>query len=275
MIFVIINITLPAIILNGFFQLASDPQLINQMIIIFFFSVIFGLVGMVVAYGLSRGLKVSDRKAREISLLSAFGNTALVGIPLCAALYGARGAVFAAVFDAGMCVVLWTVGIMFLQGHNKISLANIRKALSTPVIAVIIGFTMTLADIQPHFMIQDIVGTVSGAAIPLAMFYIGMLMTTMIKERVVIDYKLTAMPIFFKLLLFPLLGIIFLMIFPMHEYVTQIVLIQMAVPAIITAPIIMALYKRDENLAVLATVGSTLLALVSISIIIYIGSVLL
>ena len=130
LIFTIINIALPAIILNGFFQVEMNDSLINQMMIIFLFSISFIIIGLIIGWLFSKLIGLNPLKARETAFLSTFGNTGLIGIPLCASLFGAKGAVFAAVFDAGMSLMLWTVGILFIQGKRKVTLQNVKSMLS-------------------------------------------------------------------------------------------------------------------------------------------------
>ena len=122
LIFVIINITLPALILNGFLQLTIDNTLMKEIAIVFIFSVAFNVIGLLCGWSFAKMIGLPSVKARETGFLSIFGNTGLIGIPLCAALFGPKGAVLAAVFDAGMSLTLWTVGVLFIQGKLNITL---------------------------------------------------------------------------------------------------------------------------------------------------------
>ena len=217
LIFVIINIALPAIILNGFFQVEINDSLLKQMIIIFVFSICFIIFGLITGWFFSKLIGLEPLKTRETAFLSTFGNTGLIGIPLCASIFGAKGAVFAAVFDAGMSLMLWTVGILFIQGKKKVTLQNFISMISAPNIAVFIGLTIVLLKIDPGYFIKDVAATLAGVASPLAMIYIGMLTMTIIKEKRRISAKLVSIPVSFKLLVFPLIGIFILSLLPIHE----------------------------------------------------------
>ena len=64
-------------------------------------------------------------KARKMAILAGIGNTGFIGIPLCAQIFGPTGGLLAAIFDAGLDVVVFTLVIMFLQqGEKFISFAN-------------------------------------------------------------------------------------------------------------------------------------------------------
>lgn len=275
LILVIINIALPAIILNGFFQVKITDSLIKQMMIIFLFSISFIVIGLIIGWLFSKLIGLKPLKARETAFLSTFGNTGLIGIPLCASLFGAKGAVFAAVFDAGMSLMLWTVGILFIQGTSKVTLKSLKSMLSAPNIAVLIGLILTLLKWDPHFFIKDTASTISGIASPLAMFYIGMLVMTIIKEKRRVSAKLVSIPVSFKLLILPLVGILVLLFLPLSRDVEQILLIELAMPSVTTASVIFALHRADEDYAVMHTLFTNLLCLITIPIIVVLGGMFL
>ncbi|MFK9094303.1 AEC family transporter [Bacillus salipaludis] len=64
-------------------------------------------------------------KKREIALLSGLRNTGFIGIPLCAALIGPEGALFAAIFDAGVDITIWTVGVLIIQQNRRFTFQSL------------------------------------------------------------------------------------------------------------------------------------------------------
>lgn len=275
LIFIIINIALPAIILNGFFQVKIDDRLIEQMLIIFVFSVGFILFALLFGWLLGKVFRLKSNKARETAFLSSFGNTGLIGIPVCASIFGAKGAVFAAVFDAGMCIMLWSVGVLLIQEDRKIGIRNLKSALTAPMIAVFIGFILILLRVDPGYFIKDISASLAGIASPLAMIYIGMLTVTIYKEKRNVSLKLLSLPIALKIFIFPLVGILVLALLPFPNDLEQILLIEMAMPSVTTASIIFALYKADESYAVMHTLFTNLLVLGTLPIVLIIGGIFL
>ncbi|MGG1267921.1 hypothetical protein [Brevibacillus laterosporus] len=83
---IIINVAVPCIILNGIFHTQLNQQLLNHIFLIFF--------------------------------IAGLGNTGFIGLPLCVGLFGPTGGLLAAIYDAGLDLVLWTVGVMVLKGKN-------------------------------------------------------------------------------------------------------------------------------------------------------------
>lgn len=275
LIYVIINIALPAIIINGFFQVEIDNALLHQIVLIFIFSLCFNILGLAIGWGFSKSIGLEALKARETAFLSTFGNCGPIGIPLCAALFGAKGAIFAAVFDAGMSLMLWTVGTLFIQGKTKITLKNFKSMISAPNIAVTIGLIFTFLKIDSGSFVKDVTSSVGAIASPLAMIFIGMLVMTIIKEKRKVPAKLVAIPVSFKLIIFPILGILVLAFLPLAPEIEQVLLVEMAMPAVTSASVILALYNADENYGVMHTLVSNVIVLFSLPVIVILGGILL
>jgi len=274
MVFVIINVALPAIILNGFFQVRIEESLMKQVVIIFTFSLAFNIIGLGIGWLFSRMIGLAPLKARETAFLSIFGNTGLIGIPLCASVFGAKGAVFAAIFDAGMSLTLWTIGVLFIQGNKDFSFKNIISMVSAPNVAVLVGLVCIFLDLNPGHLIKEVTASLAGAASPLAMFYIGMLTMTIMKEKRRVSAKIVAIPVTFKLLIFPLLGILVLSFLQISQEIEQLLIVEMAMPSIASASVILALYHADEDYGVMHTLVTSILALVSIPLVVFLGEML-
>ncbi|WP_338450012.1 AEC family transporter [Niallia oryzisoli] len=275
LIFVIINIALPAIILSGFFKVEIDNSLLHQIVIIFIFSLCFNILALFAGWAFSKSIGLEALKARETAFLSTFGNSGPIGIPLCASLFGAKGAVYAAVFDAGMSLTLWTIGTLFVQGKTKVTVKNFKSMITAPNIAVTIGMIFTFFRIDPGSFVKDVTSSLGAVASPLAMIYIGMLVMTIIKEKRTVPAKLVAIPVSFKLIVFPVIGILALTLLPIAADVEQVLLIEMAMPAVTVASVILALYNADENYGVMHTLLSNLIVLVSLPVIVLLGGMLL
>ncbi|WP_110926467.1 AEC family transporter [Bacillus massiliglaciei] len=275
LIFLLINLALPAIILNGFFQIEITDELMKQMIFVFLFSISFNAAGLLLAWGVSRGIGLGALKARETAFLSAFGNTGLIGIPLCASIFGAKGAVLAAVFDAGMSLTLWTLGVLFIQGSKEISAKNMKAMISAPNAAVFIGLIVTVFKLDMVFFVKDVTASVSAIASPLAMFYIGMLTMTIIKEKRKVPAKLIMMPLSLKLIAFPILGILVISAMNLPADMGQLMMIEMAMPTVTSASVIFGLYQADEDYGVMQTLVTNLAVLVTVPVIVLLGGLLL
>lgn len=275
LIMLIINVVVPALILHAFLQLSIDNQLLMQILMTFVFSVLFNLISLFAALGIAKAFFKQTVKARETAFLSALGNTALIGIPLCATLFGPKGAILAAVFDAGMALILWSLGVMLIQQKGSIGFRTFKSMFNMPLLAILIGFLMAFLKISPPHFVKDVADTVGYAATPLAMFYIGMLIMSIVKQKRKISPSRLALPIALKLVVFPIASYLFLMHLSLNETIENILLIQVTMPTLSTAPIVMAMNHADDELGAVTALSSTVLSLVSIPMLVYIGKILI
>lgn len=275
MVQLIINIALPSIIFNGFIQIDVTSELIMQLGLMFMVASLFILFCMLAGWFIARQFPSMYNKAKEVAFLSSIGNSGLIGIPLCAALFGPIGAVFASVYDAGTTILLFTLGIMMLQGQKKITLRQLKSLVNLPLIAVVMGTLVILFKIELNPFIKDVSQTLANTASPLALIYIGMAILPIIKTRKKVQVFKIALPVGLKLLIFPLITIVFFMFVPLPIHVLQVLLVQVSLPTITTASVILALYGADEEMGVFSSVFSIILSLLTIPLIIYIGRLLL
>lgn len=89
-------------------------------------------------------------------MLSGLVNTGFIGIPLCAAILGPEGAIYAAIFDAGVDLVIRTGGVMILRKSKTFTLSTIIKSLiNIPTLAIIFGLFFAYANIRtPEIFIK-------------------------------------------------------------------------------------------------------------------------
>ena len=272
---IIINVAMPCIILDGIFQTPMDKQVITQIFTIFLISIFLNCLGIFLGWAGARALPLPAKKRREIAILSGLGNTGFIGLPLCAALFGPKGALLAAIFDAGVDVVLWTVGVMMLQEKGSFSLKGLKTLVNIPMIAIVLGLGSALIGFAPPEPVKSLFGTLSKLASPLAMMYIGMLLPLFLRNKPQVSLPLLGMPIAFKLFLFPLLTAFLLSTFPLDQDIVSVTLVQVAMPTLTLASILFARYSADEEMGAMTTVFSTLLALLSIPAVVLMGNWLL
>jgi predicted permease len=272
---IIINVAMPCIILDGIFQTAIDSQILTQIFVIFLVSVLLNCLGIFLGWAGARTLPLPAKKRRELAILSGLGNTGFIGLPLCAALFGPKGALLAAVFDAGVDFVLWTVGVMMLQEKGSFSLKGLKTLVNIPMIAIVAGLGSALIGFTPPEPVKQLFGTLAKIASPLAMMYIGMLIPLFLRGKTQVSLRLLSMPITFKLFLFPLLTAFLLSTFAMDTEISRVALIQVAMPTLTLASILFGRYAADEEMGAMTTVFSTLLALLTIPAVVFMGNWLL
>lgn len=271
LVFVVLNVGLPTIILNSFFQVDVNRYLFKEIITVFFTAIIFYTVSILILFILVKAFGFSNEKQREISFLSNLGNTGFIGIPLCGVIFGPKGTLFAAAFDVATCIFIYTIGSMILQNNMKITLENLRKVITLPFISVMIGIFIILMDVKVHFFIKDFVQITGSIATPLALIYVGMLSFTFLLQKSPVELKPLIFSVTYKLMIFPTLGVTFLFFIPMSIQLKSIFLVEISMPTIATASVFFTQFGNDENYAVVHTLVTSFLCIITIPIVVYFG----
>jgi predicted permease len=275
MITIIVNVAMPCIILDGVFQTPIDDRLMLQIFVIFTVSVLLNCLGILIGWLGARTLPLSAKKRRELAILSGLGNTGFIGLPLCAALFGPKGALLAAVFDAGLDFVMWTVAVMMLQEKGAFSLKGLKAMVNIPMIAIVVGLASAMTGLTPPEPVKQLAGTLAKLASPLAMMYIGMLLPLLLRNKPQVSLPLLGVPITFKLFVFPLSAALLLSVLHVDAEITRVAVVQVAMPTLAMASILFARYAADEEMGAMTTVFSTLLALLTIPAVLMVGSLLI
>src|SRR5690625_7431377 len=106
-------------------------------------------------------------------------------------------------------------------------------------------------------------------AVPLAMFFIGAVVSDFQRGDVKISYFEVTTPIFIKLILLPFIVIFFLYDTNLSRVVTDIVIIQSMIPALTLSSVLFANYSRDDKLGAFLTILSRFASLLVIPLILY------
>ncbi|WP_260842629.1 AEC family transporter [Siminovitchia fortis] len=268
----IVNVAMPCIILSSIFHVDMNEDMFRKIVLVFVLSIIINVVGIAMGWIFANLFQKGSNRTREIALLSGLGNTGFIGIPLCAALLGPEGALYAAIFDAGVDVTIWTVGVVMLQKNRKFALQTLKSMINIPTAAIVIGLFAAFFNMKPPEIIIGLTDRLAALAAPLAMFYIGMMIMGLQRGIVRQSVPQTWVPITVKLILLPIATIFMIHFFNFDAVLIQTVLIQSMMPTITLASILFARYSADEQMGALTTVLSTLLGLITIPFMVYIMS---
>lgn len=268
----IVNIAMPCIILSSIFHVDMNEDMFKKIVLVFVLSILINVVGIALGWIFAIIFQKESNRTREIALLSGLGNTGFIGIPLCAALLGPEGALYAAIFDAGVDVTIWTVGVVMLQKNRKFALHTLKSMINIPTAAIVIGLLAAYFNVKPPEVFIGLSDRLAALAAPLAMFYIGMMIMGLQRGNMRQAAPKMWVPITVKLLLLPIATIFMIHFFNFDAVLIQTVLIQSMMPTITLASILFARYSADEQMGALTTVLSTLLGLVTIPFMVYIMS---
>lgn len=265
----IVNVAMPCIILSSIFHVEMDAGTFRLIAIVFCLSIIINLVGIGFGWGLANLFHGQSNKKRELAILSGLGNTGFIGIPLCATLFGPKGALFAAIFDAGVDFTIWTVGVLILQKNNRVTFGTLKSMLNIPTAAIVVGLAIAYFHVKIPSLAIQLTDQLANLAAPLAMFYIGALLTTLRREKVRESGPQSWIPITVKLIIMPVAVACIVPFLALEMEITQTVLIQSMMPTLTLASILFAKYSADEEIGTVTTVLSTIFSVVTIPLMFY------
>lgn len=266
----IINVGLPSIVLSSVFNFNIDGEMMKHIFITFVLSIVIMVIGLVTVYFIGKKyFHYKTLESSELAISAILGNTAFIGIPLCYVLLGAKGALLAAIFDAGLDFVLWTVCVFLLQQDRGFRLRNLKAMINIPLMAIVIGLTLGAMQFQAHDILKQLTKALAAIASPLGMIYLGLLIPDLLHMMRKIDIKRLSIGIFIKVICFPLLAVMVIILLPLDSTITKVIIIQATMPTFTLASVLFQRYKADVNFGLAMTLVSVLISLITIPCMLY------
>lgn len=257
-------IVLPAVIIQSFCVSFSIEKL-GQL----FVSFLLGALALAVAILIAR-LIYKDLPIEHFA--AAFSNAGFMGIPLVRASFGDEAVFFVAGFVALLNLLQWTYGVSLLQKEK--ARVTAKQVILNPIfMAIILGLALFISgwgSLLPT-VIQNAVSGVAAMNAPLAMIILGVyLAQTDIKSTFTNPklYGLSAV----RLVLIPLATLILLLLFPVNRTVQLTILAVAAAPVGSNVAVYAQLHNADYPYACQSIALSTVLSIITLPLVIMLGS---
>jgi malate permease and related proteins len=225
----VIDICVPATILRLVPKLSLNASLATLVIVPWAMA---GLAYLTVRL-LSRPLGLDAPTRTALFLATALSNTSFLGFPLCSALLGERSLPLAAVYDQlGSFLLVGTVAPLALSavgtGARPRAREMARRLLTFPPL---IALFLALLPLPHPAFLEPLLATAASALVPLAMVAVGL------KLRLTPPRPLRAFAfgLVLKLLLLPCAAWLLVRALGAPPLVTQVAVLETAMPTMITA----------------------------------------
>jgi predicted permease len=206
--------------------------------------------------GLSKG-----KGLRTFAVAVGLFNWGYIPIPLVTGLFppGTLGVLF--VFNLGVVMALWTVGIVLMAGGE---LREGRKDLFNPVVgSIILAVAVKLAGLggeSPEFAMKTIVA-LGACAIPLGLVVIGAVTSEHIERpRDLFNMRVIATSSLVRLGLLPVLFLLLARFLPVGVELEQVLVVLAAMPAAVFPMVMAILYGGHPLTAAQVVAGTTAIA---------------
>ncbi len=269
----IINITLPCTAITAFVgNFTSDTITQAWMYIVAAFAAIgiaFAISKLVIKLA-----KIEKTQRGVFTALFAFSNSVYIGLPVATAIFGESAVVFALFYYVANTTFMNSIGFIGVARDGmEIACTTqkcvrakdlLKKIFQPPIIAVIIGFVLVLANVQlPPFLSSALTYT-GNITSPLALIFVGIILRrTGISCLKQIDKKMTLVLIG-RFLISPLAMLLMAFCFGMPEFPTQIFVVQTSLPAMVGIAIFAEALGADTAFAAKGVAITTLFSFITI-----------
>lgn len=253
----LLNVTMPFMIINAFnFEFSND--MLKTAGIVFVISMF--VHGALTILGLFLFKRQDDGVQRVFRFITIFSNCGFIGYPVAGSIYGSEGIFYAAIFNVGYNIFVWTVGVMIFKKDGM----SVRKAFINPgIIAVIIGFILFIFPIKLPFPIMNTMELIGDMTVPLSMLIVGASICSTNLKDAFKEWKYYYASTL-RLIVIPLAVYGVLKLIGFEGIILGVPLIVSAMPAAANTVTFAQIYEGDVECASKITVVSTLLASITL-----------
>jgi malate permease and related proteins len=241
----IINVALPALVLQQIHGVKLDPALVYAVLMPWLLfaasAALFWIVG--------RQLNLPPTTTGALAVVGGLGNTSFIGLPMIESFYGASGMPTGILIDQlGTYLVLSTVGIVLICVYSEgaFTRSDILKRIATfpPLIALIVAVALIPVSYPP--LVASVLSRLGGTLAPLALVSVGLQLRL---GELSGNRSLLAMGLGYKLVLAPLLILaLYAGLIGLRGQTTEVTLFEAAMPPQLGGSIVAIQYGLDAKL---------------------------
>nr|MBQ4320145.1 AEC family transporter [Clostridia bacterium] len=264
------NVGMPFLILSSTLKLEFSGEFTVSMIVIGLIGVLFTILMFICSELFVKG-ETDPKRKNMMRFCSVFANNGFIGIPLARAVFGEASSVMAYLIILNIItnVLMFTLGVYLISGDK--SKINVKKAVLNPVlISFIIGVVLNLIGI-PKFIpeVQTYATYFSNIVTPLSMVILGMKLAGVKFSKLFTSARMYYVSAI-RLIIYPAVtvGIMFALSFipvlPVGADAVTAMFVALAMPTAGLASAFSDQYDGDTEHAVIFTLGTTILSVVTI-----------
>lgn len=257
----LVGVVVPCMVINSYLT-PFDSQTLNNLFLAYGLSILLLVVGGAVTFFCTARTTPEHRPILRFACI--YSNAAYMGFPLISVLFGSEGLLYASAFVTIFNILLWTQGVLMLQGTRLNLRQTIRTILTTPVLlAVAAGLVLYLTQIPVPELIRSPLEMIGNMNTPLSMFITGM----MIAEsdlKGLLSRKDLMPAVLIRLVLIPAVCFVLYRLLGLRGMAAQVVLLLEACPCAAITSVFAIRFGSDEELAAGTVVASTLLSIITL-----------
>lgn len=211
----------------------------------------------------ARLFRLPARQASVVRVSASLCNTAFVGIPVCTALWGAEGALLAAIYDQFLNIPLLTVPpLEYGQGRGQPAW---RSLLLAPMMwGLVLGVGWNLLGLGIPTWVEAPLTLVSSATLPLSLILVGSLAIP--SQMGAGMLRPLAAFLSSRLVIVPLAALAVVTLLGARGIGAGVAVLQAAMPASVMATVMAKEYQADANLASAGALLSIVLSVITLPV---------
>ena len=170
---VLLNVTLPALVVSTFSAMHFEPSLMALPAICLAYGIVMGALGLFV-------FRRQERADRGLLAMLVPGfNIALFAYPLVEAILGKEALIYLGMFDVGVAfvgfVIAYLIGYYFSPGTTSLDYGGMARMLlrSVPFMAYIVSLLISVSGLHYPGVVVDLAKSLARANMPLALLLLG------------------------------------------------------------------------------------------------------
>ena len=267
---VVFSVMLPCFILD---KILGAAVLRSGSVVVWSVFLGFGLIMAGIGIGLAVGRLIGLEKGtgmRTFALSAGCQNFGFTAAPVVEILWGTGALALLFVHNIGVEAAMWSVGVMMMSGERGISW---RRLVNGPIVAVVSGLILVTLGLDDEVTGagRKAMSMIGVGAFPLAILITGCSMIDLVGAEKP-SWKVIAGGAVVRLALAPLVILSAAKFLPLSTELRQVLVVQAAMPAGMTAIMLARLYAGRPAVAVQIVIATTVLSLLTLPWIITWGS---
>lgn len=178
--FIVLNITMPCMIVAAVLNSTSFPSL-DMVLEIIEWGAITYLFVTLIAVIIGHFVSSNDRTRGTLEYLMVFSNVSVIGFPLLNVIFGPEAVVYGAIFNIPSTLATWTIGVMLLSNKKSGEVVSLKARLkklgislvSPCMISCVVSVFLVLFNVTDSGIVSNTFTTIGQFTLPGAMFVLG------------------------------------------------------------------------------------------------------